>query len=110
VMVGIMLVRGIASPSSTAGWGSLLALVGISTVIPIFTFYAGMQKVGAPRAAILSTVEPMITVLLAVVVRHETLAVLQVIGGALILLSVIVLQTQRLQRLRLDVAPSPIGD
>lgn len=110
LMIGMVIVRGLAWPSSTAGWGSLLALVGISTVLPIFTFYAGMQKVGAARAAILSTVEPLLTVLLAVIVRHETLVVVQMLGGVLILLSVIVLQTQRLQLRRLVIEPSVSGD
>ncbi len=106
LMVGVILVRGLVWPSNAAGWGSLLALVGFSTVLPIFTFYAGMQKVGAARAAILSTVEPLLTVMLAVVVRGETLVALQMLGGALILLSVIVLQTQRLQPRRLVMEPA----
>jgi drug/metabolite transporter (DMT)-like permease len=106
LMIGVVLVRGLAFPSNVAGWGSLLALVGISTVLPIFTFYAGMQKLGAARAAILSTVEPLLTVLLAVLIRNESLVLLQVIGGALILLSVIMLQIQRLPLRRLVAEPA----
>jgi drug/metabolite transporter (DMT)-like permease len=105
MMIAIIMLRGLVLPSNAAGWGSLLALVSISTVAPIFAFYAGMQKVGPARAAIISTVEPLLTVLLAVALRGETLVVLQIVGGALILLSVLVLQTQHLLPRRPIIEP-----
>lgn len=84
--------RGLAWPVGLAAWGSILALATISTVLPIFTFYAGMQRVGAARASIISTVEPLITLLLAMLLLGEVMGPRQWLGGALILSSVILLQ------------------
>jgi len=53
---------------------------------------AGLPRVGAARAALVSTVEPVITVLLAVVILGERLSAVQVVGGVLVLLAVILVQ------------------
>jgi len=66
----------------------------IGTAVPILTFILGLRLVGASRAAILSTFEPVSTVLLAVVVLGETGSPLQYAGGALILIAVILLEGQ----------------
>ena len=76
-------------------WLRLLGLAIFSTVIPIFAFYAGMQKLGAARAAILSTIEPVFTLVLAFFLLNERIEAIQLIGGALILASVILLQLGR---------------
>ena len=75
---------------SRAGLIAAFAVVG--TAVPILTFILGLRLVGASRAAILSTFEPASTVLLAVVVLGESGSPLQYVGGALILVSVIVLE------------------
>ena len=62
------------------------------TTIPVLTFILGLRLVGASRAAILSTFEPVSTVLLAVLILGEAAAPIQYLGGALILLSVVVLE------------------
>jgi len=105
-MAALVVVRGLAVPAGPAGWANVLALVGFSTLLPIFTFYAGMHRIGAARAAILSTLEPLLSVILAVLIRHEVLSPEQVFGGALILFSVILLQTRQVQPVNIEVAPS----
>jgi drug/metabolite transporter (DMT)-like permease len=54
--------------------------------------------VGAARAALLSTLEPVITVLLAVVILGDRLTLIQVIGGLLVLVAVISVQAAHLWR------------
>lgn len=78
-----------------AGWGWLSCLVVISTVASISLFFAGLRRVGPTTASILATVEPLVTVLLAFLVFGETLGVVQVAGGALVLAAVVVLQARR---------------
>ena len=51
------------------------------------------QRVGAAQAALLSTIEPLWTIGLAALLLHETLSPIQLAGGALILVGVIVAQT-----------------
>jgi drug/metabolite transporter (DMT)-like permease len=84
-----------AIPPSLNVWIGFLGLAIISTVIPIFAFYAGMHRLGAPRAAIVSMIEPVLTVLWAVLIRHEGLQLIQIVGAAFILISVAILQLQR---------------
>ena len=54
----------------------------------------GMERVGAATASILSTVEPVVTVGLAVAIYGEALGPLQVLGGALVLAAVVALQAR----------------
>jgi drug/metabolite transporter (DMT)-like permease len=77
---------------TAAGWGWLACLAVVSTVASISLFFAGLRRVGPTTASILATVEPLVTVLLAFVVFGETLGVLQVVGGGLVLAAVLVLQ------------------
>jgi drug/metabolite transporter (DMT)-like permease len=76
---------------TVAGWGWLACLAGVSTVASISLFFAGLKRVGATTASILSTVEPLVTVVLAFLVFGETLAPVQLAGGALVLAAVVAL-------------------
>ncbi|HKP21176.1 MAG TPA: EamA family transporter, partial [Thermoleophilaceae bacterium] len=51
-----------------AGWGWLLGLAVVSTVVAVSLFFAGLKRVGPSSAAILSTAEPVVTVILAFLV------------------------------------------
>lgn len=84
-------------PPDVQTWGLLLALAVVSTVLPIFMFMIGIQKLGASRAAILSTVEPIGTLILATLLLGEVIQPVQLFGGALIIGSVILLQLARKQ-------------
>jgi drug/metabolite transporter (DMT)-like permease len=75
------------------GWVWLGGIVVICTVAAIVLFFAGIQHVGPSRASIISTVEPLVTVMLAFVVFGESLSPVQLLGGALVLSSVVLLQT-----------------
>jgi drug/metabolite transporter (DMT)-like permease len=85
---------------TVAGWGWLASLAVVSTVGAISLFFAGLRRVGPTTASILSTVEPLVTVLLAFLVFGETLGAIQVAGGALVLAAVLVLNARRAQRRR----------
>ena len=74
------------------GWLWLAGIVAVSTVAAIVLFFAGLSRVGPSRASIISTVEPLVTVSLAFVVFGERLAAIQLLGGALVLASVVLLQ------------------
>jgi drug/metabolite transporter (DMT)-like permease len=76
---------------SPAGLGWLAGIAVISTVAAIGLFFAGLRWVGSATAAIVSTAEPLTTVLLAYVVLDESLNTLQLVGGALVISGVLVL-------------------
>jgi drug/metabolite transporter (DMT)-like permease len=82
-------------PTEPPLWVNLLGLVVISTTLANLFLNAGIQKLGAPRAAILGTIEPVLTVLWAVLLLGESMTPLRWLGGALIIASVILLQIRR---------------
>ncbi len=90
------LVAGDAGAPDTAaqvGWLAAAAVVG--TAIPILFFLAGMPRIGPARASILSTFEPVVTVILAGVVLGESLRPSQMLGALCVLASVVVLELRR---------------
>jgi drug/metabolite transporter (DMT)-like permease len=74
-------------PADATGWAALAAIAVVSTVIAIFTFFAGLQRIGASRASILSTLEPVVTIVLAAAFLGEAVLPLQIAGGAMILVA-----------------------
>jgi drug/metabolite transporter (DMT)-like permease len=70
-------------------WATMIALV--STVGAILAFFAGLARVGPSSAAILSTFEPLVTIVLAGLTFGEVLSPVQVLGGLLVLGTVVAL-------------------
>jgi drug/metabolite transporter (DMT)-like permease len=90
-------------------WLVLIALV--STVVAVSAFFAGLKRVGPSEAAILSTFEPVVTVALAFVVLGERMSPAQLLGGALVLGAVVLLQLRpRPARAPLRVAAAHAGE
>ena len=81
------------------GWAWLAAIALVSTAGAIIAFFAGMARVGPSTAAILSTLEPPVTVGLAALAFGEALTAVQLIGGALVLATVVVLNAPARARL-----------
>lgn len=76
------------------GWAWLAAIALVSTVTPIVLFFAGMRRVGPSMAAIVSTLEPPTTVLLAFLAFGESLTAVQLAGGALVLGAVLLINAR----------------
>ncbi len=93
-IIVIMLFNGIRMPQGNA-WVYLGLLAIFSTVLPVFGLNAGIQKLGATRAAIIATCEPVFTAVLALIFLGENVQPVQWLGGAVILGSVIMLQLYR---------------
>jgi drug/metabolite transporter (DMT)-like permease len=88
----------LALPRNAGGWAVGIGIALIPTMIAISLFLAGLPRVGAARAALLSTWEPVVTVFLAVVVLGDRLSFVQVLGGILVIVAVIVVQAAHLWR------------
>lgn len=86
--------HGLSVPTLPEAWAGLAALGVISTVVPSFAMLAGIARLGAARASILSTSEPIMTVILALILFPDTekMTELQLVGGLLIIISVIILE------------------
>ena len=72
-------------PEAPAGWAAIAAIAVVSTAVAILAFFAGLKRVGAANASMLSTLEPVVTVALAWLLLGETLSAAQVAGGAVVL-------------------------
>lgn len=88
----------LALPHTLGGWGVAFGLALFPTMLAISLFLAGLPRIGAARAALLSTWEPVVTVGLAVVLLGDRLSPFQVVGGILVLLAVVVVQGAQLWR------------
>lgn len=63
-----------------------------STVVAILMFYEGMKRIGPSQVAIISTIEPVVTVVMAAIIFHDIMSLPQIVGGFLVIIGVIVLQ------------------
>ena len=87
----LMAFNGAHLPSTNSGWISIAGIVLVATVIPVVAFLAGLERIGPTNAAMLSTLEPVVTVLLAAWIFGERLQSIAMFGGAMILIAVILL-------------------
>jgi drug/metabolite transporter (DMT)-like permease len=92
---------------TAAGWGWLASIALVSTVVAISLFLAGLPRVGPTTAAILATVEPLVTVVLAFLVFGEVLSGVQLAGGGLVLCAVLVLNARGRSADRVAVVRAP---
>jgi drug/metabolite transporter (DMT)-like permease len=93
VTFGVVLLatQGPSLEFAAEGWGWLAAIALVSTVAAILAFFAGLARVGPSSAAILSTLEPPVTIALAAIAFGEALSAVQLLGGALVLATVVAL-------------------
>ncbi len=91
VFGGAVAIKGLQLPQTWWGWGSVLGIALLSTVIAIIAFFAGLERVGPTSASVLSTFEPMTTVVLASLFFKEEVGFLRMMGGILILMAVVLL-------------------
>lgn len=82
----------IAFEYGAVGWGAILGTVLISTGLAISTSMAGMARVGPTVASVLLTVEVPLAVTWAIVLLGEELQPMQLAGGALVVLAILLLQ------------------
>ncbi|GGK31417.1 hypothetical protein GCM10008955_26610 [Deinococcus malanensis] len=79
-------------PDSAAQWTAVLGMAAIPTLIAVPALYSAVRHLGAARASLLGTLEPLFTVLLAFFVLGEALRPGLLIGGALILAGAVLSQ------------------
>ncbi|ATW28737.1 DMT family transporter [Candidatus Formimonas warabiya] len=73
--------KGIQFRFQSEAWPWILGLVILSTVFAMLTFFRGLELLGPTKATILSTAEPLFGVIIAILLFHDHLTLLQ-LGGA----------------------------
>lgn len=100
------LIRGPHWPATQNGWWAISGIAVIATMLPVATFLAGLKIIGATDASLLSTFEPVVTVVLAALLLGEKVQPMMVIGGVLILVAVLLIVKKK----KTLVDPSVVND
>lgn len=83
---------GASLPAAADGWLALLGgVVLVGTIAAMGLFFAGLDHLPAGTAAMLSTLEPAISVLLAAIFLAEAISFSQAVGVALVVASILAL-------------------
>ena len=85
------LVEGVRWPGTTGGWLAVAGIAVFCTALAIVTFFSGVQRIGAGDAATLSTLEPVVALVLAFVFLGEQLGAVQLAGEVLVIVSAAVI-------------------
>jgi drug/metabolite transporter (DMT)-like permease len=78
----------IEQPWQIHAYGFAMAL--FSTVLPVFAMAAAMRRIGASRAALISTLGPLTTIFLGWAILGETISLTQLAGTALVVGGVVI--------------------
>jgi drug/metabolite transporter (DMT)-like permease len=95
-------------PHSPAGLAAVVLVATAATVVPMVTLFAGIRRVGAPTASIISTLEPVVTVLLAVTLLGERLGPGELAGAAAVIGAVGLLAAAGPPRSPQPSGPAPV--
>lgn len=75
----------------TKAWLPILGIVFCSTILAILAFFKGLELTGPTTASILSTLEPLVTIGLSILLFHEKLTVYQWLGGLAVISGAIII-------------------
>jgi drug/metabolite transporter (DMT)-like permease len=93
VLASGAILTGVRFPPDTGSLAALIGMAIVSTIMPVFALTVGIQKLGASRAAIVGSFEPLLTAIIAMIFLQQSMQPIQWVGGAVIVFSVILLQT-----------------
>jgi drug/metabolite transporter (DMT)-like permease len=85
-------------PATPGSWAISVGIAVVPTMIAISLFLAGLPRVGAARASLISTLELVVTVSLAIVLLGDRFTVLEAAGAVLVLGAVVAVQAAHLWR------------
>ena len=72
-------------------YGLIFVLALFCTVLPSYLVNMGVKRIGAPRAAIIGTVSPVLTIAMAYVFLHEVSTLIHIAGFTLVILGIAVI-------------------
>ena len=84
---------GITLPTSSVGWWGAFGVV-LCQGCSIPFFYASLPRIGPEKAAMLNNLQPVTSVLMAYFLFAELLSSVQILGGAMVLGGILLMQWQ----------------
>lgn len=111
MMLGTLLIllllipfRGLQLPPNLLTLLMLFGIATLGTVLPVFAINLAIQRIGAARASLVSTVEPPMSMIISMLVLGEVIVAVQWFGAALIIGSVVVLQLRSRNQIDISIA------
>ena len=97
MVIGLVLIFlfGFKTPDTGKGWVLLFTLGIVGTLVPIFAMNVGIQMLGSARSSVISTLQPLIAVVISTVFLHDVLTITQWIGGIMVIVAIFILQRSR---------------
>jgi len=83
---------GFLKPAGPAQWGCVLVVGFLGTVLAFICYNEGINRIGAARASITATLEPITAGFIAWLLLGESMEMWQVLGAALVIASIVALQ------------------
>ena len=80
-------------PQGIDQWAIIVGIAVLGTAIPLFLYVSGLQRIQANQAAVISTVEPVTTVALGIILLAEPFTARVALGGVLVIGSVLLVRT-----------------
>ena len=103
VLLLLVPVRGLQMPPNLVTTLMLLGIASLGTALPIFAINLAIQRIGAAQTSLVSTVEPPMSMFVAMLVLGEVIIGIQWLGAALIIASVVFLQLRPRNKLDLSI-------
>jgi drug/metabolite transporter (DMT)-like permease len=104
IMLMLIPLRGLQFPQNPLTLILLLCIGIFGAVLPVFGVNIAVQRIGAAQASLVSTVEPIMSMIISILILSEVIFAVQWLGAALIVGSVIALQLRPRNRIDLSIA------
>lgn len=92
--------EGVQLHYSVSGWAMLLYVAAVPTAIAQTLFLTGIKGTGAVGGAIASLLEPLVSTVLAVILLHETMTWIGMLGAAILLSGIVIVQWAPAERVK----------
>lgn len=83
--------NGFRNPQTFEGVVYILLIAVVCTAFALVTFFIGVERIGPTNASTISTLEPVITILAAIIFLNEKVYYYNLIGGLLIIVAILML-------------------
>ncbi len=93
--VALFPLKAFQRPYGFVEWGWIVYIVVLGTVVPYWLYSEGISLIRATRASVTATLEPITAAFISFFFLGEVLEPFQMLGGVLVILSVILLQAKR---------------
>ncbi len=98
----LVAIQGAHWPIGLLGWEATIVSALFSTVFGVMCLFAGLKRIDTANAAMISTLEVVVSIAMAVIILKETLTCPKIIGAALIILVVLFLARSGYKIARID--------